>query len=80
MTTTTAIITVCPWFCPNRYGKKIVSTVSLGTLSGPVLYTNLLSVPAMFVLASLDSEPTKGLLENPAQQRKAPNRITTTFV
>jgi len=57
------------------YGKKIVSTVSLGTLSGPVLYTNLLSVPAMFVLASLDSEPTKGLLENPLQQCGAPNRI-----
>lgn len=38
------------------YGKKIIRSVDLKTLSGPVLYTNLLGLPPMLVFASLGGE------------------------
>jgi len=38
------------------YGKKIVKSVDLKTLSGPVLYTNLLGLPPMLFFASLGGE------------------------
>eukprot|EP00538_Stauroneis_constricta_P011605 CAMPEP_0119553350 /NCGR_PEP_ID=MMETSP1352-20130426/6124_1 /TAXON_ID=265584 /ORGANISM="Stauroneis constricta, Strain CCMP1120" /LENGTH=350 /DNA_ID=CAMNT_0007599743 /DNA_START=66 /DNA_END=1118 /DNA_ORIENTATION=- len=41
------------------YGKKIVKSVPLETLSGPVIYTNLLGILPMMVLASVKSEYTK---------------------
>jgi drug/metabolite transporter (DMT)-like permease len=53
------------------YGKRIIRSVDLQTLSGPVLYTNLLGLPPMFMFAVMghetnrltttDSFPTAGL-------------------
>lgn len=57
------------------YGKKIIKSVDLKTLSGPVLYTNLLGLPPMLFLATLGNEysrfysehisVTKEALDNP---------------
>jgi drug/metabolite transporter (DMT)-like permease len=41
------------------YGKKIIRSVDLKTLSGPVLYTNLLGLPSMLMFAVLAGEPGK---------------------
>lgn len=41
------------------YGKRIIRSVELQTLSGPVLYTNLLGLPPMFMFAVLGRETTK---------------------
>ncbi|GKY95369.1 hypothetical protein MPSEU_000498600 [Mayamaea pseudoterrestris] len=38
------------------YGKRIISSVNLKTRSGPVLYTNLLGLPPMLLLATLAHE------------------------
>ena len=38
------------------YGKRIIRSVDLKTLSGPVLYTNLLGLPAMLMFAVLGDE------------------------
>lgn len=38
------------------YGKKIIRSVDLKTLSGPVLYTNLLGVAPMLLFASMGNE------------------------
>lgn len=37
------------------YGKKIIRSVKLETLSGPVLYTNLLGLPPMLAFAAMGS-------------------------
>jgi GDP-mannose transporter len=41
------------------YGKKIVKSVDLRTLSGPVLYTNLLGLPPMLMFAWAGNEYSK---------------------
>jgi len=41
------------------YGKKIVRSVDLKTLSGPVLYCNLLGLPPMMAFAAMGSETQK---------------------
>ena len=52
------------WICfEMTYGKRITSQATLKTLSGPVLYTNLLSIPAM-AMSSLPSLRVT-LIENP---------------
>ena len=38
------------------YGKKIIRSVDLKTLSGPVLYTNLLGIPPMLLFAGMGGE------------------------
>eukprot|EP00622_Pseudochattonella_farcimen_P007763 FR743828.1.p1 GENE.FR743828.1~~FR743828.1.p1 ORF type:complete len:196 (+),score=4.85 FR743828.1:22-588(+) len=40
------------------YGKKVASGVALNTLSGPVLYTNVLSIVPMIFLATVSNEPS----------------------
>jgi GDP-mannose transporter len=40
----------------KAYGKKIIRSVALTTLSGPVLYTNLLGIFPMFVFANAGNE------------------------
>jgi GDP-mannose transporter len=41
------------------YGKRIIRSVDLQTLSGPVLYTNLLGLPPMFMFAVMTRETNK---------------------
>jgi len=41
------------------YGKKIIRSVDLKTLSGPVLYTNLLGIAPMLLFAAMGGEYTK---------------------
>ncbi|CAB9498238.1 mannose transporter GONST3 [Seminavis robusta] len=41
------------------YGKKVIQSVDLKTQSGPVLYTNLLSIFPMLMFASIDNEFSK---------------------
>jgi GDP-mannose transporter len=41
------------------YGKRILTSVDLKTLSGPVLYTNLLGLPAMLAFAYMGNEFTR---------------------
>uniref|UniRef100_A0A6U9WAC8 Sugar phosphate transporter domain-containing protein n=1 Tax=Pseudo-nitzschia australis TaxID=44445 RepID=A0A6U9WAC8_9STRA len=41
------------------YGKKIVKSVPLETRSGPVIYTNLLSIVPMLLLANISNEYSK---------------------
>ena len=38
------------------YGKRIIQSVDLKTRSGPVLYTNLLGLPPMLLLAAMGNE------------------------
>ena len=38
------------------YGKKLLKSVDLKTLSGPVIYTNMLGIPTMMILASIGNE------------------------
>ena len=47
------------------YGKQIIRSVDLKTLSGPVLYTNLLGVVPMMLLGWIAGEPDKFRNENP---------------
>ena len=43
----------------KAYGKKIVKSVPLETLSGPVIYTNLLGILPMMALATVGNEYSK---------------------
>lgn len=43
----------------SRYGKSISNSVPLKTLSGPVLYTNLLAIPGMSLFVLGDNELTE---------------------
>lgn len=38
------------------YGKALLKTVELKTLSGPVIYTNMLGIPPMMLLAAMGGE------------------------
>lgn len=44
---------------PQAYGKKIIRSVDLKTLSGPVMYTNLLGIGPMLFFASMGHEYSK---------------------
>lgn len=43
----------------QAYGKKIIRSVDLKTLSGPVMYTNLLGIAPMLIFASMGGEYSK---------------------
>lgn len=47
------------------YGKRIIRSVDLKTLSGPVLYTNLLGVVPMMILGWIAGEPDKFHKDHP---------------
>jgi len=53
------ILYLCIISLEMAYGKKIIRSVDLKTLSGPVLYTNLLGLPPMFSFALMGHEFSK---------------------
>jgi GDP-mannose transporter len=51
------------------YGKRIIQSVNLKTLSGPVLYTNLLGLPPMLMFAAMGHEYRSFVYDHMVEQK-----------